>query len=149
MPTPSAEPAPIVEITHREEFSAAHLLHSGAFSAEDNRRIYGACNDLHGHNYAVEVTVRGPVDPETGMVMNLTDLMRVMREEIISVVDHKYINEAVPFLAGVIPTAENLAIAFWDRIAEHATAFPGAEMRSVRVVESQANSAIYHGPAQP
>ncbi|MCP3914620.1 MAG: 6-carboxytetrahydropterin synthase [bacterium] len=137
----------MVEITHRAEFSAAHRLHTAALSDEENRRIYGPCNTVHGHNYAVEVTVRGPVDARTGMVMNLTDLMRVMHEEIISQVDHKHVNEDVPFLAGVIPTAENMAVAFWGRLAVHVDAFAGSELHCVRVVEGSANSVAYHGPS--
>src|SRR6187431_498501 len=83
---PMAEP--IVEITRREEFSAAHRLHNPALSAEENRRLYGICinENGHGHNYAFEVTVRGPVPSGTGMVMDLNRLMVILREEIVSVV---------------------------------------------------------------
>ena len=139
-------PAPILEITHRAEFSAAHRLHTAALDDERNRETYRECNAIHGHNYAVEVTLRGPVDPVTGMVMNLSDLMRVVHEEIISALDHKYVNEDVPFMQGVVPTAENLAVAFWERIEAHREAFPGASLRRVRVVESASNSVDYYGP---
>ena len=104
--------APIVQITRREEFSAAHRLHDTRLSAEENARLYGPCNTDHGHNYAFEVTIRGPV-PRSGMVMDLNALMSILREEIVSVVDHKHLNRDVPFLAGVIPTAENVAVASW------------------------------------
>ena len=93
-----------------------------------------------------EATVTGPVDPTSGMVMNLSDLMRVMRAEIWEAVDHKYLNEDVPFLRGVVPTAENLAIAFWNVLAAHAGAFAPARLTRVRVVESAANYADYDGP---
>lgn len=139
----------IVEITHREDFSAAHKLASSQLSEEENREIYGPCYCLHGHNYGFEATVRGPLDRRTGMVMNLTDLMRVMREEVWDHVDHKYLNEDVPFLDDLIPTAENLAIAFWDRIQQRASELEPSELVCVRVIESQANSATYLGPTPP
>lgn len=138
--------SPNVEITHREDFSAAHKLSSDALSEEENLEIYGPCNCLHGHNYGFEASVRGPLDQRTGMVMNLTDLMRVMREEIWDHVDHKYLNEDVPFLDGVIPTAENLAIAFWDRIQARATELAPSILVRVRIIESPVNSATYEGP---
>jgi len=107
---------PHVEITRREEFSAAHRLHNPELSEEENRRLYGICNNPngHGHNYAVEVTVRGPIAASTGMVMDLNRLMILLREELISQVDHRHLNHDVPFLEGVIPTAENVAVAFWN-----------------------------------
>src|SRR6187401_833262 len=105
-----------VEITRREEFSAAHLLHSSELGPEENRRLYGPCNNDHGHNYAVEVTVRGAVPRKTGMVLDLNRLMEILREEIVSQVDHKHLNRDVPWLSGVIPTAENVAVAFWKRL---------------------------------
>jgi 6-pyruvoyltetrahydropterin/6-carboxytetrahydropterin synthase len=137
---------PIVDITHREEFSAAHRLHCDALSAEENLALYGPCNTLHGHNYAVEATLRGPVDPQHGMVMNLADLMKVMREEIWEPCDHKYLNEDVPWLAGRVPTAEVLAIAFWERLAARADDLAPGRLVNVRVVESAANRVDYAGP---
>lgn len=137
----------IVDITHREDFSAAHKLASPHLSEAENRDIYGPCYCLHGHNYGFEATVRGPLDERTGMVMNLTDLMRVMREEVWDQVDHKYLNEDVPFLDGIIPTAENLAIAFWDRIQQRAAELEPSVLICVSVIESHANSATYRGPA--
>ena len=105
---------PFVEITRREEFSAAHRLHNPRFSDEENQRLYGVCNNAngHGHNYAFEVTVRGPVPRETGMVMDLNRLMLLLREEIVSQVDHKHLNHDVPWLSGIVPTAEHVSIAF-------------------------------------
>lgn len=141
---------PIVEITRREEFSAAHRLHNPMFSAEENRRLYGVCNNEngHGHNYAFEVTVRGPVPARTGMVMDLNQLMVILREEIVSVVDHKHLNHDVPFLAGIIPTAENVAVAFWQRLEARVSAFEGARLHRVRVYESAHNFVDYHGSAR-
>lgn len=138
---------PIVEITRREEFSAAHRLHNPAFSPEENRRLYGVCNNEngHGHNYAFEVTVRGPVPRATGMVMDLNQLMVVLREEIVAHVDHKHLNHDVPFLSGIIPTAENVAVAFWRRIEPHLKRFDGCRLHRVRVYESRNNFVDYFG----
>jgi 6-pyruvoyltetrahydropterin/6-carboxytetrahydropterin synthase len=140
---------PFVEITRREEFSASHRLHSPALSDEENRRLYGPCNNFHGHghNYELEVTVRGPVSAETGMVMNLTDLMALLREKILPAVDHKHLNHDVAFLEGVIPTAENIAAALWDRIAPEVERFEGCRLHRIRLFESKSNSVEYRGPS--
>lgn len=139
----------IVEISHREDFSAAHRLVSSALSEDENRTIFGPCFNLHGHNYGFEATVRGPLDERTGMVMNLTDLMRIMRERVFEHVDHKYLNEDVDFLQGIIPTAENLAIAFWQRIQECADQLAPSVLVRVRIIESEVNAASYAGPSSP
>ncbi len=138
---------PFVEITRREEFSAAHRLHNPALSDAENRRLYGVCNNEngHGHNYAVEVTVRGEVPPATGMVMDLNRLMIVLQEELISQVDHKHLNHDVPFLKDVIPTAENVAIAFWRRLEDRLKGFEGCRLHRVRVCESRNNFVDYFG----
>lgn len=138
----------IVEITRREEFSASHRLHNPRLSDEENRRLYGICNNPngHGHNYEVEVTVRGAVPPDTGMVMNLTDLMRILRERVIQRVDHKHLNHDVDFLRGVIPTAENIAIALWEQIEPELEAFEGCRLHRIRLYESRNNLVEYTGP---
>jgi len=139
---------PLVEITRREEFSAAHRLHDPARSEAENRRLYGICNNEngHGHNYAVEVTIRGPVGV-TGMVMDLNRLMVVVREEIISRVDHKHLNFDVPFLAGVNPTAENVAVAFWKLLEPALRAHEGCRLHRIRLYESRNNFVDYGGEA--
>jgi 6-pyruvoyltetrahydropterin/6-carboxytetrahydropterin synthase len=140
--------APIVEITRREEFSASHRLHNPALSAEENRALYGICNNEngHGHNYELEVTVRGEVPARTGMVMNLTDLIRVLRERVLPWVDHKHLNLDVPFLRDVIPTAENLAIALWDVIEPEVRPFEGCRLHRIRLFESRNSFVEYLGP---
>jgi 6-pyruvoyltetrahydropterin/6-carboxytetrahydropterin synthase len=135
---------PIVEITRREAFSAAHRLHDPRLSDEENRRLYGVCNTDHGHNYAVEVTVRGAV-ADSGMVMDLNRLMLILREELISQVDHKHLNRDVPFLRGIIPTAENVAVAFWQRVEQRLLPAETCRLQRVRVYESRENFADYHG----
>ncbi len=141
-------PSPIVEISRTEEFSASHRLHNSQLSDEENRRLYGICNNPngHGHNYALEVTVRGEVSSDTGMVMNLLDLMQIMRERILPQVDHKHLNHDVPFLQGVIPTAENIAIALWKEIEPEIRRFRGCHLHRIRLQESRSNLVEYHGP---
>lgn len=137
-----------VFITRREEFSAAHRLHSPALSEAENRRLYGICNNPngHGHNYELEVTVCGEVGADTGMVMNLTDLMRILRERVLPLVDHKNLNHDVPFLEGVVPTAENVAVALWHRIEPELAPFPGCRLYRVRLFESRSSYVDYLGP---
>lgn len=141
--------APYVEITRREEFSASHRLHNPDLDDAQNRRLYGVCNNPngHGHNYEVEVTVRGPVPSGTGMVMDLNRLMLILREELIAAVDHKHLNHDVPFLSGVIPTAENVAVAFWNRLEPRLKGFEGCRLHRVRLHESRNNYVDYLGPA--
>ena len=138
--------SPIAEIIHREEFSAAHRLHSKALDEAENNAEFGPCGSIHGHNYVLEVVVRGPVDPRTGMVLNLNTLMKVIREEIIDQVDHRFLSEDVPFLSDLpVVTAENLAIAFWNRIVAHEPGWGGAKLSRIRLLESDANQVEYRG----
>lgn len=139
----------IVEITRSEEFSASHRLHDERLSDEENERLYGICNNRHGHghNYLLEVTVRGEVPP-SGMVMNLNDLMSILQEKILLRVDHKHLNEDVPFLKGQVTTSENIAIAFWGELAPEIGRFEGCTLYRVRICESRANSVDYYGPAR-
>ncbi|HEX6489671.1 MAG TPA: 6-carboxytetrahydropterin synthase [Candidatus Dormibacteraeota bacterium] len=127
-----------VGITRRATFAAAHVLRRHDWSEERNREVFGGCAGEHGHNYTLEVTVSGPVDPPTGMVLNLKDLDRVLRDAVIEHVDHKHLNRDVAFLEGVMPTAENLALAFWREIE---AGLGAGRLRKVRLVESENNAA--------
>jgi 6-pyruvoyltetrahydropterin/6-carboxytetrahydropterin synthase len=134
-------------VTRRLHFSAGGRLHSEQLSDEENRAVYGKCNNPngHGHNYWVEVTVRGPKDPRTGMVLDLKELDRVVRERVLDDVDHAFLNLDVPWLEGVVPTTENLAEAFWARLAPHV---PGpAVLHEIRVHETEKNFVLYRGGA--
>lgn len=133
-------------ITRREDFCASHRLHNPDFTDEQNRELYGKCNHVngHGHNYVLEVTVAGDVPPETGMVLDLKVLKTVIRERIIHDVDHRHLNHDVDFLEGVNPTAENLAVAFWNRLEGH---LPQGRLYRVRVYETANNVVDYFGPA--
>jgi 6-pyruvoyltetrahydropterin/6-carboxytetrahydropterin synthase len=110
---------PIVSITRLVRFNAAHRVFNPVLSDEENNRLFGKCNNpnWHGHNYTLEVTVEGEVDPKTGFVVNLADVKKVVEREIVDVVDHKNLNLDVPFMAGTIPSTENLVLACWRLLA--------------------------------
>lgn len=130
-------------LTKRYWFSASHRLHCEALSAEENREVYGKCNNPHGHghNYALEVTVAGQVDPKTGMVCNLADLDRFIHENILERFGHENLNTLTEF-QGVVPTTENLCIEIY-RILEQG--FHHAEIEKVRMEETMLNSFEYAG----
>lgn len=130
--------SPSVQITRRATFAAAHVLCRPEWSDERNRQIFGACAGEHGHNYVVEVTVAGAVDPETGMVANLKDVDAVLRRELIDAVDHRHLNRDVSFLCGVVPTTENVALAAWHQLELR---FMPARLVRLRLTESENNSA--------
>lgn len=112
---------PRVRITRRLHFCAAHRLAREDWSEEENRRVFGDCANpnWHGHNYDLEVTVAGPVDPETGYVMDLGALKALVNRLVVDELDHRNLNLDVPWLDGIIPSTENLAVAIWERIAAH------------------------------
>ncbi|HEX9709891.1 MAG TPA: 6-carboxytetrahydropterin synthase [Candidatus Thermoplasmatota archaeon] len=107
-----------VRVTRRVHFSAAHRLHREEWSEERNREVFGACSNphWHGHNYELDVTVEGPVDDETGFVMNLKALRDLVERRVLSDVDHRNLNLEVPWMEGVQPSTENLVVAVWDRL---------------------------------
>ena len=127
-----------IELTRRYAFAASHRLHSARLSEEENWRIYGKCNNPygHGHNYAVEITVSGPVDPATGMIANLADLDAYVAQRILEPFDHRNLNEEVEAFRERVPTTENLCIEIYDRLR----AFPHARIERVRVEETSKNS---------
>jgi len=127
-----------VSITRRATFAAAHILCRPEWTEDRNREVFGLCTNDHGHNYVIEVTIRGPVDESTGMVINLKQIDGILRRELIDAVDHRHLNRDVDFLQGIIPTAENIAQAAFHRLAPH---FLPAELVKVRLVESENNSA--------
>jgi 6-pyruvoyltetrahydropterin/6-carboxytetrahydropterin synthase len=127
-----------VRITRRATFAAAHILCRPEWTDERNREVFGACASDHGHNYVVEVTVGGALDPETGMVVNLKHVDAVLRREFIDAVDHRHLNRDVDFLQGIVPTAENIALAAFQRLEPH---FKPARLVKLRLVESENNAA--------
>lgn len=137
--------AGVVSITRQVHFNSAHRLFNPTKSAKWNRNRYGLCTNPqgHGHNYVLEVTVRGAPDPETGYLMDLSALKRILHLAVVDKCDHRNLNTEVNFLRGVIPSTENLVIAFWNEIAPHVR---HGRLHCVRVFETPRNFAEYHGP---
>ena len=131
----------IAHLSRRYHFAASHRLHVDALSPERNREIYGKCNNPfgHGHNYVVEIGVSGPVDPETGMIANLSDLDSYVQREILDAFDHTYLNEQVPAFEKSVPTTENLCREIYRRLEN----FPKARLERVRIEETSLNSFEY------
>jgi 6-pyruvoyltetrahydropterin/6-carboxytetrahydropterin synthase len=133
-------------LTRRYMFSASHRLHNDAMSAQENAATYGKCNNPygHGHNYALEVTVSGPVDPRTGMVCNLVDLDGFVQSEILERFDHQDLN-MLPEFTQAVPTTENLCISIYDILQR---GFRYAHLEKVRFEETMMNSFEYAGGAE-
>lgn len=125
----------MIRITRKVEFSAAHYYHNPQLSAEENRRVFGKCNNPHGHghNYVLEVTIAGEPDPVTGMVLDLNELKELLQREVVDRMDHKHLNYEVPELAGKIPTSENLAALIWTLLEPK---IQRGKLDRVRVYES-------------
>jgi 6-pyruvoyltetrahydropterin/6-carboxytetrahydropterin synthase len=132
-----------VELGRRYRFSASHRLHSAKLGEEENRRVYGKCNNPrgHGHNYIVEVVVSGAVDPATGMIANLADLDAFVERAIIEPFDHRSLQDEVEAFRHAVPTTENLCLEIYRRLR----AFPKAKLERVRVEETGKNSFEYAG----
>jgi 6-pyruvoyltetrahydropterin/6-carboxytetrahydropterin synthase len=126
-------------------FCCALRLHVAALSDEENYALYGPCSwpSFHGHNYDLEVCVAGNVDPVTGMVTDFAALDRIVREKVISQIDHRNLNTDVPWLAGIVPTTENLAAKIWDILQPHVRP---ARLFSITVGERDTNIVTYFGP---
>jgi 6-pyruvoyltetrahydropterin/6-carboxytetrahydropterin synthase len=130
-------------LTRRYWFSASHRLHCDEMSDSENRDVYGKCNNPHGHghNYAVEVTVGGQVDPRTGMICNLVDLDEFVGRNILERFGHENLN-TLPDFKGVVPTTENLCVRIYDILARE---FRHANVEKVRIEETMLNSFEYAG----
>lgn len=134
----------MVYVSRKAHFSAAHRLFNPTFSDDRNESVFDKCNNPrgHGHNYTLEVTVAGLPDPETGYVIDLKKLARLMDELVVDKVDHKHLNYDVPELRGIIPTAENIAIVFWQLLEPKIT---DGKLYSIRLFESDNNFVEYRG----
>lgn len=130
-------------LTRRYWFSASHRLHSDAMSAQENQAVYGKCNNPygHGHNYALEVTVAGPVDAKTGMVCNLVDLDAFVNENILKRFGHENLNTLEEF-RGTVPTTENLCVEVYNILER---GFRHAQIEKIRMEETMLNSFEYAG----
>ena len=110
---------PVVTVTRRLHFNAAHRVHNPALSDQENDRLFGKCNNpnWHGHNYILDVSVRGPVEERTGYVLDLGVLKKIVEDHAVNLIDHKNFNLDVPFMRGIIPTSENIIVAIWRELA--------------------------------
>ena len=133
-----------VALTSSHHFSAAHRLHNDARDAEWNRQVFEKCNNDHGHGhtYGLEVTVEGPIDPETGYVIDFKKLRQIVEEEVLRRVERRHLNFDVDFLRGINPTAENIAVAIWGRLAGK---IPNGVLKRITLQETAKNAVVYEG----
>jgi 6-pyruvoyltetrahydropterin/6-carboxytetrahydropterin synthase len=134
----------MIYLTRKCEFSASHFYHNPQWSEEENRRAFGKCANLngHGHNYTLEVTVQGEVDPVTGFVVDLKELKDILNREVVDAMDHRHLNKEVPEFATKIPTSENIAIAIWQRLEKKLNV---AKLHRVRLYELPDLFVDYYG----
>jgi 6-pyruvoyltetrahydropterin/6-carboxytetrahydropterin synthase len=132
-----------IELGRRYRFAASHRLYTPHLTEEENRRVFGKCANPygHGHNYVVEISVSGAVDPATGMIANLADLDAFVERQVLDPFDHKSLNEDVPAFRETVPTTENLCLEIFQRLKT----FPRAKLERVRVEETVNNSFEYAG----
>ena len=134
----------MILLTRKAEFSAAHYYWNDGWSAEENERVFGKCSNRngHGHNYTLEVTVAGEVDPVTGFVVDLKELKAILEREVVAVYDHRHLNLEIADFKTAMPTAENIAVAVWRRLAGK---IPKATLHRVRVYEMADLFADFYG----
>ncbi|XP_069672819.1 6-pyruvoyl tetrahydrobiopterin synthase isoform X2 [Periplaneta americana] len=136
---------PVAYLTRKEIFSACHRLHSPQLSEEENKEVYGKCNNVngHGHNYVVEVTLHGTIDPSTGMVMNINDLKKYMNNAIMEPLDHKNLDKDVPYFGNVVSTTENVCVFIWNNLQKQ---LPDPSiLYEVKIYETEKNIVIFRG----
>jgi len=134
----------MIYLTRKCEFSASHFYHNPQWSEEQNRRAFGKCANLngHGHNYTLEVTVKGEIDPVTGFVVDLKELKNILNREVVEAMDHRHLNKEVPEFATRIPTSENIAVAIWQRLDQRLNV---AKLHRVRLYELPDLFVDYYG----
>ena len=137
----------MIYISRKEHFNAAHKLFNPAWSVERNVEIFGPCanDNWHGHNFDLIVTVKGSPDPDTGFVVDLKKLSTLIRREVIEKLDHKNINLDVDFMRGMMASTELLCIGIFNQLKGPIEAYPGVFLHSVRLYETENNSAEYFG----
>ena len=136
----------MIYITRRERFNAAHRLYRADFSDEENLEVFGKCSNpnWHGHNYELFITVRGEINKQTGFLVNLKKLSKIIKEKVISKLDHKNINLEVDFMKGKLASTENLAVGIWHELAPSIKSL-NADLHCVKVTESENNFVEYYG----
>ncbi|MCF8217552.1 MAG: 6-carboxytetrahydropterin synthase [Bacteroidales bacterium] len=135
-----------MHITRKERFNAAHRLYREDYSDEKNLEVFGKCSNpnWHGHNYDLYVTVAGEVNPETGFVINLKQLSKIIREYVVNKLDHKNINLEVDFMQGKLASTENIAIAIWNELEKPVNELD-AKLHSIKIYETENNFVEYFG----
>jgi 6-pyruvoyltetrahydropterin/6-carboxytetrahydropterin synthase len=136
----------MIYLTRQFEFSASHRIYDPSLSNEDNYKLFGKCSNPngHGHNYVLEVTVSGEINPGTGYVIDIKDIKTIVNQEIIEKVDHKNLNTDVEFMSGVIPTTENIVVQFWKMIFDKINS-GHRKLYSLKLYETKNNSVEYRG----
>ncbi len=136
----------MIYITRRERFNAAHRLFKEGLSDEENFALFGKCSNpnWHGHNYTLFVTVKGDINPETGYLVDLKTLGKLIQDRIIEKADHKNLNLEVDFMTGRLPSTENIAVAIWEEL-EAPVAKMGAQLHCIKLEETENNFAEYYG----
>ena len=136
----------MIYITRREHFNAAHKLHNENWTDEQNAEVFGKCANpnWHGHNYNLYVTVKGKINPDTGCSVNLKDLSTIIRTYITDKLDHKNLNLDVPFMKGLMPSTENVAIAIWKELLPHVNAL-NCKLHCIKLYETENNYVEYFG----
>ena len=134
----------MIYLTRKCEFSASHYYHNPEFTKEENQRVFGKCANTngHGHNYTLEVTVKGEVDPTIGFVVDLKQLKDILNGEVVEGMDHRHLNKEVPEFATQLPTTENLAVVIWNRLSPKLKV---AKLHRIRVYEMPDLFVDYYG----
>jgi len=134
----------MIYLTKKVSFSASHILRNPKFSNEKNQDVYGKCawENGHGHNYTLEVTVKGEIPEDTGMIIDLKELKKILEDTVIEKLDHKFINYDTDFMKGIIPTSENLALGIWGELQK--VLQPGL-LHEIKLWETDNNWVVYRG----
>lgn len=138
---------PKVYLTRRETFSASHRLHSKSLTDEQNLNIFSKCNNPngHGHNYILEVTITGSINPQTGMLMNITDLKNIIQNHVLDLVDHKHLDLDVEYFRemNLVSTTENLCVFIWNQLVMNLD--KNAHLYEIKLYETEKNIVVYRG----
>lgn len=142
-------PAPVIFVTRKAHFNAAHKLFNPKWTVEENEQLFGKCANAnwHGHNFDLYVTIKGRPSEDTGFVMDLKKLKYLIEDEVVVHLDHKNLNTDVPFLQGILPSVENVAIAIWERLEGKLP--EGVKLHKILLYETERNFVEYFGPDTP
>ena len=139
----------MIYVTRKEHFNAAHKLYNSSWTEEKNKEEFGVCanKNWHGHNYEIMVTVMGEVNNDSGMIINLKTLSKIIREEVLDKVDHKNLNLDVPFLDGIVTTTENVTIKIWEILEKRLESLKNThcKLHRIRLYETSRNFVDYYG----